>query len=751
MIVYADRQEAVDTRAALRALLDEVTRLRGREDRALDDARALLIRAGAVESAVSDALHPEHDDDHELERHCRRVTIALAELTYCAWRGASGHARIALAAAANALERLLSRELPARVRLAPAEGYAYYALYPEMYMAAAERLTSVVGANRVVCIGIRSIGTSLAAGVEAVLRVRGCEPVSVTVRPRGHPFDRELRLAPGLARCLADARDAYFVVVDEGPGLSGSSFAAVARGLETLGVRAERVILMPSWVTDGSCFRSSAARERWQKHRKVVGSFEDVWLASGALARDAGCQDLTDVGAGAWRSRVYDDAESYPAVEPRHERQKFVARREGEPVVLRFAGLGARGRAALERARLLADAGLGAAPGGLHHGFLVLPWVEGRPLLPDECDGSLLDAMAEHLAFVRAMLPSRARTPVERVLEMVRVNVAEGLGEPWTERLRALEPMAAESGEQPAVAVDGRMLPHEWIRSGERLLKVDALDHHDDHFFPGCQEIAWDLAGAIAEWSLPDDAARGLVRRYEARSGDAVSEARLRFNEVAYLAYRLGYVTLARESLTRSDDAGRFAALQRRYASALARALERPPTPGRAVGHVTTPGLENVRVLILDADGTLRRTTVDGQPCPHAPDEWELLPGVRARLDAMPLERGELRLAVASNQDHVGYGLVSEAMARRLLADAVREATRGRVASPVIRLCPHVLEVACECRKPAPGMLLEILAECDVPATQALFVGDTEGDREAAARAGVRFMWAKDFFQAHAR
>ena len=50
------------------------------------------------------------------------------------------------------------------------------------------------------------------------------------------------------------------------------------------------------------------------------------------------------------------------------------------------------------------------------------------------------------------------------------------------------------------VAIDGRMLPHEWLETRMAIVKADALDHHDDHFFPGCQDIAWDIAGASVEW-----------------------------------------------------------------------------------------------------------------------------------------------------------------------------------------------------------------------------------------------------------
>lgn len=158
------------------------------------------------------------------------------------------------------------------------------------------------------------------------------------------------------------------------------------------------------------------------------------------------------------------------------------------------------------------------------------------------------------------------------------------------------------------------------------------------------------------------------------------------------------------------------------------------------------PFAPDVRLVIFDADDTLRRTIVPGQPCPRAPHEWELLPGVREVLGAVDWEGSGVRVGVASNQDQVGYGLIEAAMADRLLRDLVLAATDGRVRDPVIRYCPHVPEVVCDCRKPAPGMLLSILAECGVDPADTLFVGDAPSDAEAARRAGVRFVHATALF-----
>ncbi len=152
----------------------------------------------------------------------------------------------------------------------------------------------------------------------------------------------------------------------------------------------------------------------------------------------------------------------------------------------------------------------------------------------------------------------------------------------------------------------------------------------------------------------------------------------------------------------------------------------------------------DVDLMIFDADGTLRRTLIAGQPAPRAPGEWELLPNVRATL--AQFDWAGTRFALASNQDQVGYGLYTAEMAGRLLRDLAAAATGGACETPVIRFCPHRLDVSCLCRKPAPGMLLDILRETNTNAVRALFVGDNETDRAAAESAGVRFRWAREFF-----
>jgi len=153
------------------------------------------------------------------------------------------------------------------------------------------------------------------------------------------------------------------------------------------------------------------------------------------------------------------------------------------------------------------------------------------------------------------------------------------------------------------------------------------------------------------------------------------------------------------------------------------------------------------RLWIFDADGTLRRTTIPGQPCPRHSDEWELLPGVRRTLQATPWNcGGGPWIGVASNQDQVGAGLIPLVTARRLLHDLMLDAAGVSLPAPAIQLCPHALGVPCRCRKPGTAMIERIQAHYGISAEDTVLVGDQASDRHAAAAAGVAFIEACELF-----
>jgi hypothetical protein len=577
-----------------------------------DQAVALLIDFGEIEAGVADALSPEADSDCATLRAFRRMSLLLGRMFCLSWRREIGQIEPLVGELNKTLNELCLRALPHSARLSASEGYAYYGLYPETYLEAAISFFHEQRPRRAVIIGVRGIGASLSAVVGAALAERGVEIESFTARPRGHPFDRRLELAPSVEARLRAFDEAHFLIVDEGPGLSGSSLACVARKLSELGVSDNYIAFFPSWVPDGSQFVSEAARERWRRHRKYTASFERVWIESGRLAQSFECDEMIDLSAGAWRKLFYNDEIFFPPSHPQHERRKYLCRtmklgRAGsqpalpsfggvfmsraprsdefirhvtnkfvttwlfseEKLWLKFAGLGRYGARRLERARMLAEAGFAPRVFGLSAGFLVSEFVEGRPLRRSDVDQRLLDTIAGYLAHLRKSFPSSAAVAREEMLEMIRINLAEGLGEASAEKLDRLECLKAFDEDASITAIDGRMQPHEWLRAGNGFIKTDGVDHHDDHFFPGAQDVAWDIAGACVEFSLGAEQRDYLINQYRALSGDRSVTKRLPFFLIAYSAYRLGYATLASTVLGESADAVRFKTLADRYAALL--------------------------------------------------------------------------------------------------------------------------------------------------------------------------------------
>jgi hypothetical protein len=483
MIVYRPQRRRVRTRDLLR----RIAGASGFERR---------MELGELEAGVADALCAECDADLPVLRALRRGQ----------WMGL---------------------ELPAEVEVSVPEGFAYYALDPELYRMAASRFADDARPERVGVIGIRSSGATLSSIVEEELQRRGAATESWTVRPRGHPWGRELHVSKELSRTWCEW-DGWFAVVDEGPGLSGSSFASVAEFLVGLGVADERIVLFPSWEADGGGFVSESARQSWQRHRRYVARFEDLGLFAGAH----------DLSAGGWRAL----RGIWPAVQPQHERRKY---RYGDRLH-KFAGYGRYGRDRLERARRLQAFTVPAM--GLERGFLETVWTDGRPVAPSV---AFLEHAARYVAFLRREFPTGEMADTHSLAEMIESNT----GRPWT----------GEVPEAPAVAVDGRMLPHEWLETARGFLKTDALDHCDDHFFPGPQDIAWDLAAFSIECGGGDY----LVERYRRASSDHDVAARLPFYRMAWLAFRLGYADLAAQALGNSEDGVRFRHERVRYAAAI--------------------------------------------------------------------------------------------------------------------------------------------------------------------------------------
>ncbi len=138
--------------------------------------------------------------------------------------------------------------------------------------------------------------------------------------------------------------------------------------------------------------------------------------------------------------------------------------------------------------------------------------------------------------------------------------------------------------------------------------------------------------------------------------------------------------------------------------------------------------------VILDRDGVLNVEAADGGFV-QSPAQWQWLPGA---LDALRRLAGAgVRVSVATNQSGVGRGLMTAAdvaaVNTRMQADAA--GSGGAIAA--VFVCPHAPDAGCDCRKPAPGLLLSAVSVSGVAADRTIVVGDDLRDLQAAAAAGL--------------
>ena len=136
----------------------------------------------------------------------------------------------------------------------------------------------------------------------------------------------------------------------------------------------------------------------------------------------------------------------------------------------------------------------------------------------------------------------------------------------------------------------------------------------------------------------------------------------------------------------------------------------------------------------LDRDGTL-----NAKAPPHeyitSLDRFEWIPG--AVEGAVALARAGFVLAVVSNQRGIARGLLTSATLGEIENEIQSALAPHGVRVESFRYCPHELDAGCDCRKPRPGMLIDVANELHVDLPNSWMIGDSETDVEAGRAAGT--------------
>jgi len=143
-------------------------------------------------------------------------------------------------------------------------------------------------------------------------------------------------------------------------------------------------------------------------------------------------------------------------------------------------------------------------------------------------------------------------------------------------------------------------------------------------------------------------------------------------------------------------------------------------------------------LFILDRDGVIN---YESDVYVKSPAEWIPIPG---SLEAIArLNHAGHTVVVATNQAGVGRGIYTLEMMHAINDKMLAEVAKLGGHIEKVYYCPHHPDDKCACRKPEPGMLLEIKKNYPSEFDGAVFIGDSIRDVDAGRAVGLKLALVK--------
>lgn len=140
-----------------------------------------------------------------------------------------------------------------------------------------------------------------------------------------------------------------------------------------------------------------------------------------------------------------------------------------------------------------------------------------------------------------------------------------------------------------------------------------------------------------------------------------------------------------------------------------------------------------MKLVILDRDGVINH---DSEQFIKSPDEWRPLPGALESIAL--LNQWGWRVVVASNQSGIGRGLFGMDTLNAINDKMLKSLAQVGGRLDAIFFCPHSADSTCDCRKPKPGMFIQIGQRFNVDLARVPSVGDSLRDIQATVAAGAQ-------------
>ena len=146
------------------------------------------------------------------------------------------------------------------------------------------------------------------------------------------------------------------------------------------------------------------------------------------------------------------------------------------------------------------------------------------------------------------------------------------------------------------------------------------------------------------------------------------------------------------------------------------------------------------KAVFIDRDGVINQSNVVNRK-PFAPthlDDFLILPGVREALQKF--KKADYKIVIVTNQPDLSTGKQT-----LYSLNEIHSYLKTQCDIDLIKVCGHINEDQCSCRKPKPGLIIDASIELDIDLTQSFMIGDRWSDIEAGQKAGCKNSFYIDY------
>ena len=137
--------------------------------------------------------------------------------------------------------------------------------------------------------------------------------------------------------------------------------------------------------------------------------------------------------------------------------------------------------------------------------------------------------------------------------------------------------------------------------------------------------------------------------------------------------------------------------------------------------------------IFLDRDGVVNEVvyhpTINKPSSPWNIKEFKIIEGIKEPLEE--LSKNGYSIFIITNQPDVSRGFIEEGTTEK-----INSILKDHLPIHEIVTCPHDDHHHCTCRKPKPGMILDLAEKNDIDLHKSFVIGDGQKDIEAGSAAG---------------